>query len=241
MIGGTDGLDAALRATGNDIDVRYGLVGYGQIVDSNDDREPAHVHLVSGAAFSAGTDHVQDIQDAIDTLAGSNSTNQREDGWDAIEAAIAEYPFRDGAVPVLVVLQTEGRTITNTTLLREGILNALESKNVLVNTMIPGVAGGGEFQRLFDLAKYDANLADEWVLGVEADRSGAASDPTQNDDAIDGRHNYILIDESDGSLITERSTTESDALQVSFDGSNTGVNGMVATGKSIPNIPFLAA
>jgi hypothetical protein len=62
------------------------------------------------------------------------SDGSREDGWDAIDHAIAEYDIRDGAVPVYVLVQNdEGRlgdpnfSHINATLTRDGILAALKS------------------------------------------------------------------------------------------------------------------
>jgi hypothetical protein len=106
-----DQFDATLRSS--DIDVRYGLVGYGQIPRF------AHSHLVdtntSKTSFErlwSEGDNLADIKAAIPTLDtfGANG----EDGWDAIDHAIAEYDFRPGAVPVFVLVQFgEGRETDN--------------------------------------------------------------------------------------------------------------------------------
>ena len=46
----------------------------------------------------------------------------KEDGWDAIEHVTAEYDFREGAVPVIVILQNEeGRIPLNDTQTRDGV------------------------------------------------------------------------------------------------------------------------
>jgi hypothetical protein len=94
-----DTIDAQLRTTSG-IDVRYGVVGYGNDTADYGNNPFARSHLMSGAPYSAGSDQADDVQGAI---ASMNFAAGGEDGWDAIEHAIAEYPFRNGAVPVLLL------------------------------------------------------------------------------------------------------------------------------------------
>jgi hypothetical protein len=219
-----DGLHNALVAGG--IDVRYGLVGFGAGGELGVTAKFARSYVVDGGTYSSGTDHVADIKTAINNL---GTVGAVEDGWDAIEAAIAEYPFRDGAVSMLVHVQNgSGRIDFNTTLVRDGVLRALESKNVVFNSNIaggqPDLSGN---TKLFPIDRYATStndFANRRVIGVEADSA---------DGVHDGQHNYYLFDTSLGQFVTAKpQTTTSNALQVSFDGSNTGATGMVATGKS---------
>ena len=138
---------------------------------------------------------------------------------DGIEHAIAEYEFRDGAVPVFVLVQNEeARTPLNRTLTRDGILSALESKNVLLNTLTvgrnregqDGLAIFDETLPIFDLAPYEIAFGDfdnVRILGVEADSA---------DQLIDGQHTFYGFDTAANSVPGTLPSTASDALQVSF-------------------------
>lgn len=226
-------LDGTLRSA-NGIDVRYGLIGFGQ------DARFAHSQVVGsnpGSVFDrlfsdgdTGADHVADIEAAIDELrlqVGGGS----EDGWDAIDHAIAEYDFRLGAVPAFVLVQNdEGRIAgpgvegVNNTLTHDGILAALKSKNVILNTMVVGAGGSPGSQALFDLFPHGLD-ADIRLLGVEAD--GA-------DGRADGVHDYHWVDTNTFNSTSDvPTTTTADTLQISFNGSGTGATGMVGSRKSI--------
>jgi hypothetical protein len=139
-------LDGTLRSAINNIDVRYGLVAFGQQDVVSAEHRAAHSQVVdvngAGTVFQrlwSETDHLTDLQTAIGNLIVNGGV---EDGWDAIDHAIAEYDFRPGAVPVFVLVQSnEGRSIfdadgqtivQNGTLTHEGVLAALESKNVIL-------------------------------------------------------------------------------------------------------------
>jgi len=128
-------LESTLTDMDHDIDIRYGLIGFGETddkgtpTDYNDDElRYAHTQLLDGSQFSASQ---SDLSYAMD-----NNLKQYggdEDGWDAIEHAIVEYDFRPGAVPVLVLVQNdEGRIDLNETLRDEGVLAALESKDASI-------------------------------------------------------------------------------------------------------------
>ena len=68
-----------------------------------------------------------------------------EDGWDAIEHAIMEYEFRDGAVPIFILVQdAEGRNSINDTLTHTGLLASLESKNIILNSIVVGQNAEGD-------------------------------------------------------------------------------------------------
>jgi hypothetical protein len=219
----TTGLDnpiaIALRDQGI-TDVRYGMAGFGSGVSSN---EFAHSYVIDSNATDPLFGDAADLDVALDKLGPTFAFGGIEDGWDGIEHVVSEYRFRPGAVPVVVLVQNEeGRNRYNTTLLREGILAALESKNVLVNVLTYGDGFNGR-PELFDLAEYGGS-ADVRILGVEAD---------QNDPQIDGRHTYVGLNTTTGALVDTAGATTSQAVQVSYNGSNTGATGMVASGKSV--------
>ena len=224
MVSGINGLDATLRNT-NGIDARYGLVGFGEGILQSGHTVFGHSQVVNtsvsttdpAALFGTATQ----LQLAIDQLA---MTGGSEDGWDALEHAIAEYPFREGAVPVFVLVQgQEGRVLLNNTLKRDGIFAALTSKNVVLNSMVVGPIN----VPLFSLAPYELASGDfdnRRVLGVEADQADAK---------VDGQHDYHLINETTGVTIMTKPQTQVDALQVSYNASNTGATGLVGSGKSV--------
>lgn len=204
-------------------DVKYGLIGYGSV--GNNERAHSYV-LNSGADPLFGT--AAEMDAALDIL---KSDGDKEDGWEGFEHLISEYKFRNGAVPVAILLQnTEGRLDVNNTLTRDGVFAALASKNILVNSLVYGsLLTEPDPAPLFDLTRYGADPTVR-IFGVEADMA---------DFVPDGQHNYVGIDTTDPELegnhptVTTAGATESDAVQVSHNGSNTGVLGMVGTGKSI--------
>ena len=191
-------------------DVRYGLVGFGQF---DRDSVPRHAHsqlfgsstdslfgdptsatmsgpndpFVNTAALNLifGTDvDTQDPTDGNLTQFGGD-----EDGWDAIEHAIAEYDIRDGSVPVFVLVQNdEGRINLNSALERPGILAALRSKNAILNVIVPGESH--EFPQGSNSYVHDPLFVvqgappGEYILGVEAD---------QADGVVDQMHDYYGI------------------------------------------------
>jgi hypothetical protein len=228
-------------------DVRYGLVAFGEQYLVDNTYRFAHSEPVGSQGVgvfdrlwsdgATATEHLSDLTAALDHLV-ENERGGVEDGWDAIDHAIAEYEFRPGAVPIFILVQnTEGRNIRNpfelppstivqnSTLMHDGILAALKSKNVILNTIVQGrVESGTVHYPLFDLSRYEVMPGDFStikVLGVDASYSG------------NGMHAYHAYDTSTNSVPTTLPQTSSEALQISHNGSNTGATGMVATGKSI--------
>ncbi len=149
---------------------------------------------------------------------------------------------------IVLVQGDQGRTVLNDTLTHSGVLSALRSKNVRLNSIIAGPLladgvtvtgdpgeplgtkpgfGGAEFDwaPVFDLVPYGLD-DDIYVLGVE-------SDVSQDDFLPDGQHVYHAFDTDAHSVPGTLPTTESDALQISYNGSNTGASGLVGSGKSI--------
>lgn len=244
-----DDLHATLSAAS--IDARYGMVGFGVDYDNgtpsltDDTRRNAHSHLLGPVGSKAlWTTSYAELVSAIAGELGQNGQANSEDGWDAIDHALAEYSFRENAVTLLVLVQgDEGRRQLNNTLTHDGILATLDSKNVILDCITPGqllVNGvpptsnpeeplsqppGASFDwaPVFDLAPYGLS-SDVYVLGVEADAT---------DNAADGQHNYYAFNTVTNTVPSSLPTTEADAIQVSFNGSNTGATGMVGTGKSI--------
>ena len=265
-LGDTLSFAEQLDAAGVD-DIRYGLVGFGEAINAGDPDKStddivrfAHTQLmVPGDSTSlflnpAGPDGNLGTADDVstgtfNTLFSTNLEQQgadtTEDGWDSLEHVIAEYDFRIGAVPMIVLVQgDQGRLGINNTLTHSGLLSALHSKNVVLNSVIAGqllVNGsvptqnpseplsqppGADFEwaPIFNLSPYEdpnTNWFDEvYLLGVEADSVNGVQD---------GRHDYHWVD-TDPTTVSGPTHTFSDSLQISFDGSNTGATGMVGTG-----------
>lgn len=227
-------------------DVRYGLVGFSDTLEEppgsgifrerfahsqvvNDQNfNPSNPSTFAGALFGTASQMVGSDK-AIERL--DEDGRDSEDGWDAIEHALAEYNFRNGAVPVFVLVQNEeGRVPLNDTLTRDGIFAALGSKNIILNSLVvgenqPNDPAGDPPDALFNLAPYGLS-PDLRILGVEADV--AASDFLP-----DGQHSFYSIDMNPVNGVSTPVATTSHALQVSYNGSNTGATGLVANGKSV--------
>ncbi len=121
-----DDLHAALAAT--DINARYGLIGFGEgLPPLGNDARFAHTQLLGPTGNKEDwTTSETEFASAINNDLAELGAGPSEDGWDAVEHAIAEYDFREGAVPVIVLVQADqGRTILNDTLTRTGVLAAL--------------------------------------------------------------------------------------------------------------------
>lgn len=208
-----------LVAQGFDLSsVRYGLVGY---AGSGNQGKFGHSYVINVANPDPLFGDVAQMDAALENFVFGNDG---EDGWDAFEHVIAEYKFRPGAVPVVIMLQNaEGRNDENQTLTKEGILSTLESKNILVNTLVFGSDASGSPKALFDLAPYGGN-SNVRIFGVEADEADSQSD---------GQHNYYGINTVTNAPTTTAGPTTSQAMQISYNGSNTGPSGMVETGKSV--------
>jgi hypothetical protein len=190
-------------------DVRYGLVGYGQRDNMTGEERLAHSQLMipgdntSLLIDSAGPDGILGTSDDLtssylNTIFNTNTAEDGglEDGWDAIEHAIAEYEIRDGAVPIFVLMQgEEGRIEFNDTLTRQGIHDALVSKKAILNVITVGdnlIGSGGiglfDWEPLFDLTPYEATSGafdDIRILGVESDSA---------DGYYDRQHDYHGFD-----------------------------------------------
>ena len=171
----TMSLAEKLRDDGID-DVRYGLVGFGEF-DQNDNPRYAQSQLFDfttgdpdslfgdpTAPQSGPHDPLVDTSD-LNTIFDTNLRERGgiEDGWDALEHAIAEYRLREGAVPIFVLVQgEEGRIPLNDTLTRDGVLAALKSKNAILDVMVVGDnvinfngTAANDWEPLFDLSSFE--------------------------------------------------------------------------------------
>ena len=192
--GTTDVPSLATRLATNGITgIRYGLIGFGEETPSGTIRfahsqlfEPDNPNSLFGDPSQMTTGELNAVFNGLAQLGGD------EDGWDALEHAIAEYDIGDEAVPIFVLVQNdEGRIDLNQTLTREGVLASLESKNAILNVLVPGEATAHDENGFAlghsELFLIDGAAANERVLGVEAD---VADDV----DVTDMIHSYHGID-----------------------------------------------
>lgn len=118
-------------------DVRYGVVGYSQDTNSAEHAHSQVVDLTVGALDLLYGSTQSQLTAAFSSL---TSVGGFEDGWDAIEHAIAEYRVREGAVTIFVLVQSEngagGRNALNTTLTDAGVRATLASKNAILNVIV---------------------------------------------------------------------------------------------------------
>ena len=231
-------IDTALRLQGV-TDLRYGLVSYGGIelsgyghsflVDAGNGSASDRLFSESTAGNPAAraTEHVIEIGTAFTNIHPDRSAPSLEDGWDAIEHAVSEYDFRDGAVPIFVLIQSdEGLVRTNNSLTREGTLASMSSSNVILNVLVPGQASNmsGDDPTYFDLFSIDTLASNERVLGVEADTDG------------DGFHSaYTHVDAtSTRSTATFNDNTGSldDIIGEEADANNSDIDGNTALGET---------
>lgn len=147
------GIDSSLRQIGVD-SLRYGLVGFGGavvkdfghsfLVDSevSDPNQRLFSESSEPTASARAAEHVDEISASLNSFSVNTVTIATlEDGWDAIEHVVAEYNFRMGAVPIIVMLQSdEGRIAANSALTKEGVYAAMAAKNILLNVIVPGRA-----------------------------------------------------------------------------------------------------
>lgn len=133
LVSRVEGLDNYLRDPAQDIDPRYGLVGFG-----NDGiADLGNSHLLDVNDSNGDSDMLfGDASQLAAVVANLNKFGGDEDAWDGIEHALQEYEFRDGAAVIFVMFRradggqnpTElGNDPVNDTLIRDGIFAAMES------------------------------------------------------------------------------------------------------------------
>lgn len=134
-------LETALVAGGVE-DNRYGVVGFGNInhdTAGGNSQDP-HTHLLDGAAWGVASDITAKMTPGFDLYGGY------EDGWDAIEFALANYGFRSDAAVNLILITDEDREAKWATATTNAQMETLLAKygallNVVVNNPFYGTAG----------------------------------------------------------------------------------------------------
>ncbi|MEX2317165.1 MAG: choice-of-anchor Q domain-containing protein [Pirellulales bacterium] len=180
-------LDAYLESQGV-ANNRYGLVGFG--TDQHSDHFP-HIHLLgtSGQRFSSDP---ADLADAANDLVSSNVIGDAEDGWGAIELALAEYDFREGAAVHLVLITDEIRAATEnfengelhaSPIEREGTAAALQASNATLSAFVSA-----------EYALYPYPFPEPPAMfGIDAALPTFGLDADQVDGKVDGIHNARIL------------------------------------------------
>jgi hypothetical protein len=106
---------------------QYGLVGFGGGEgEGGGGHLPGHAHLVGGSLFGSSTEFVT----ATGTLV---LTGADEDGYDGIDYALNNYPFRPDATKLVIVVTDEDRDVVNGGLSFGGISAALQAAGVTLH------------------------------------------------------------------------------------------------------------
>jgi|GEM_PF-1022227 len=150
--GFTFGLESHLQANGvgySEAENLYGLVGY----TSN-----PRSFQIDGVLMGS----LNGLMTATGLLRTSGGT---EDGWEAIQFALQDYPIRDGSAHNVILITDEGRDNTDTSITFESLLQELNGAEVILNSVV-----NGSFRCL--------NGDDEWVsaLGMDSDSTGYLAD-----------------------------------------------------------------
>ena len=135
-----------------------------------------------------------------------------------MEHALQEYDFREGAAPILVLVQSdEGRTVVNSTLTQDGVLAALDGRDAILTTLTPGRRttpnSFGGVQNYLDLFTIDALDSDDYVIGVSDDPDG------------DGNHDALYIDGATGDVLSTVFVDAPGKITGEFPGDGTQAEG----------------
>jgi hypothetical protein len=120
-----DKLDTDLLAAGVSDERRYGVVGFGGSVSSNDPRQ------IGGGLADAATTKTN--------LGALTVSGGLEDGFQAIDFALTNFSFTGGAAINFILVTDEARTgsnIRNASLDSTSIANTLSSCNILLNAIV---------------------------------------------------------------------------------------------------------
>ncbi|WP_254567807.1 vWA domain-containing protein [Oscillatoria sp. HE19RPO] len=145
-------LEFALRGKGVGVrseENRYGLIGFGGGYSGT-----SRSLSVGGNLFGSASE--------LATATNSLVTNGAwEDGYSAIDYALNNYSFRDGAAVNFVLITDEDRDIRANSVNFNSILNGLQSKNALLNVVVNHQMFNGNRQRAIGAdAQGNAFIAD---------------------------------------------------------------------------------
>jgi hypothetical protein len=125
MIASLEAQLVAAGATNN----RYGVVGFGNANHVADPDQVPHQHSLNGADWGVAADITANMTPAFESFGGI------EDGWRAIQYAIANYTFRGDAVVNFILISDEDRDDT-IALNYANVEKLLMGHDVLLNAVV---------------------------------------------------------------------------------------------------------
>lgn len=131
-------LELALQGKGVGVgseENRYGLIGFGGGYSG-----ASRPFSMGGSLFGS----VSELSSATNSLV---TNGWAEDGYSAIDYALNNYSFRDGAAVNFVLITDEDRDIRANSVNFNSILNGLQSKNALLNVVVNNQIVDGNRQR----------------------------------------------------------------------------------------------
>ena len=165
------GIEAALTAVGVGIGSptrfnRYGLVGFGGANDPVHLR--GHSHLVGGDLFGTATELVV----AAGTLVLTGDT---EDGYDGVDFALDNYPFREDALRMVILVTDEDRDVVNGSLNFAGVAAALAASGTTLHAILNVDLENGGGAPALAVAGDGAAYQDDGDGGVVESTGGVAT------------------------------------------------------------------
>ncbi len=181
------GLDSALMASGigNDPAVglnQFGLVGYGGgdrsfFGDPNHETPHAHPLGASGGLFGTAAEYAT-------AAAGLVTDGAIEDGYQAIQYALANYPLRPDAEKFILLVTNEDRDVEDASLSYTGILSALTAADVTLEGIVSANMRDGDGMRALALNNMNTAFLPDGSGGFTTNTGGTvtfASGTTQSD------------------------------------------------------------
>jgi hypothetical protein len=135
-------LELALQGKGVGVgseENRYGLMGFGSAYNGGYYGTERSLS-VGGNLFGSASELATATQSLV-------TNGAWEDGYSAINYALNNYSFRDGAAVNFVLITDEDRDISANSVTFDSILNGLQSKNALLNVVVNHQMVSGNQQR----------------------------------------------------------------------------------------------
>jgi hypothetical protein len=185
-------LELALQGKGVGVgseENRYGLIGFGGSYYGTN-----RSLSVGGNLFGSASE----LSRATNSLVTNGSL---EDGYSAIDYALNNYSFRDGAAVNFVLITDEDREIRSNSVNFNSILNGLQSKNALLNVVVNNKIVDGNGQR---------------AIG---------SDANGNAFIADGSGGFTTISNTAVSSLYSFGTTKTDYVNLAWATGNSTISG----------------
>ncbi len=134
-------LDSALQSIGVGIIQRnyFGVVGFGD--DCNDELIFARVMATSSDELFVTADNITDFTTKLSV------NGKQEDGYSALSTAVESYQFRHGA-RLFILITDEDRDVLDSNITRNGIIELLNNKGIILNTVVSEEFSGTMYRGL---------------------------------------------------------------------------------------------